>query len=78
MEKFDPFNSNTLSDQDFVLTFDMIMWRAFSMRCNVLIIKNSKLLIDKMKNEIKQGFDPSLRDIKARYVALGRQFNKSG
>ena len=32
--------------------------------------KNSKLLIDKMKNEIKQGFDPSLRDIKARYVAL--------
>ena len=40
------------------------------MRCNVLIIKNSKLLIDKMKNEIKQGFDPSLRDIKARYVAL--------
>lgn len=23
-----------------------------------------------MKNEIKQGFDPSLRDIKARYVAL--------
>ena len=40
------------------------------MRCNVLIIKIQSFLIDKMKNEIKQGFDPSLRDIKARYVAL--------
>ena len=37
-EVYDPFNGNTLSDQDFVLTFDDYV-ESFSMRCNVLIIK---------------------------------------
>ena len=68
-EVYDPFNGNTLSDQDFVLTFDDYV-ESFFDAMQRTDNKNSKLLIDKMKNEIKQGFDPSLRDIKARYVAL--------
>ena len=37
-------------------------------RTNDKRIKN--FLIQRMKNEIKSGFDPALRDIKSRYVSL--------
>ena len=69
-EVYDPFNSNTLSDQDFVLTFDDYVESFFDAMQRTDNKKIQSFLIDKMKNEIKQGFDPSLRDIKARYVAL--------
>ncbi|ARJ28091.1 bifunctional glycosyltransferase/CDP-glycerol:glycerophosphate glycerophosphotransferase [Staphylococcus lugdunensis] len=69
-EVYDPFNGNTLSDQDFVLTFDDYVESFFDAMQRTDNKKIQSFLIDKMKNEIKQGFDPSLRDIKARYVAL--------
>ncbi|MCJ1656993.1 bifunctional glycosyltransferase family 2 protein/CDP-glycerol:glycerophosphate glycerophosphotransferase [Staphylococcus sp. NRL 16/872] len=69
-EVYDPFVGNTLSDQDFVYKFDDYVDSFFDamQRTNDKEVKN--FLIQRMKNEIKKGFDPSLRDIKARYLTL--------
>lgn len=69
-EVYDPFYGNTLSDQDFTNKFEDHVNSFFDamQRTNDKRIKN--FLIQRMKNEIKNGFDPALRDIKSRYVSL--------
>ena len=57
-------------DQDFTNKFEDHVNSFFDamQRTNDKRIKN--FLIQRMKNEIKSGFDPALRDIKSRYVSL--------
>lgn len=69
-EVYDPFNGNTLSGQDFVDTFDDYTDSFFDALTRTNNKKVKQFLIDKMKNEIKRGFDPSLRDIQNRYTLL--------
>lgn len=69
-EIYDPFEGNTLSDQDFIFTFeDYVNSYLYSIkRTDNKDILN--FLSQKMKLEIKKGFDPSLRDINIRYSVL--------
>lgn len=69
-EVYDPFNGNTLSGQDFTNKFEDHVNSFFDAMQRTDDKKVRKFLIQKMKNEIKTGFDPSLRDIKARYITL--------
>lgn len=66
-EVYDPFNHNTLSDQDFILTFEDYVDNFFDSitRTNNKNVK--KFLVNKMKRKIKTEFDPSLRNINTRY-----------
>lgn len=69
-EIYDPFEGNTLSDQDFILTFEDYVNSYID---SVKRTNNKKVLnflTHKMKLEIKNGFDPSLRDIELRYNML--------
>nr|WP_263313446.1 CDP-glycerol:glycerophosphate glycerophosphotransferase [Mammaliicoccus sp. Marseille-Q6498] len=67
-EVYDPFEGNTLSDQEFDLTFDDYVESFFDSmnRTNNKMIK--RFLVNKMKYKIKSEFDPSIRDINVRYV----------
>ncbi|RTX74901.1 CDP-glycerol:glycerophosphate glycerophosphotransferase [Mammaliicoccus sciuri] len=69
-EIYDPFEGNTLSDQDFIFTFEDYVnsYLDSIKRTNNKEILN--FLSQKMKLEIKKGFDPSLRDINIRYSVL--------
>jgi len=69
-EVYDPFNGNTLSDQDFIDKFEDYTNSFFDAMQRTTNKEVKKFLVQRMKNEIKKGFDPSLRDIKARYIAL--------
>ena len=69
-EVYDPFNGNTLSDQDFIDKFEDYTNSFFDAIQRTTNKEVKKFLVQRMKNEIKKGFDPSLRDIKARYIAL--------
>lgn len=69
-EIYDPFEGNTLSDQDFIFTFEDYV---NSYLDSIKRTNNKEILIflsQKMKLEIKKGFDPSLRDINIRYSVL--------
>ncbi|MBO3076813.1 bifunctional glycosyltransferase family 2 protein/CDP-glycerol:glycerophosphate glycerophosphotransferase [Mammaliicoccus vitulinus] len=66
-EVYDPFNGNTLSNQDFILTFEDYANSFFDSMNRTHNKKVKKFLVYKMKNEIKFGFDPSLKDIEVRY-----------
>ncbi|MEB8104359.1 bifunctional glycosyltransferase/CDP-glycerol:glycerophosphate glycerophosphotransferase [Mammaliicoccus sciuri] len=75
-EVYDPFNGNTLSDQDFILTFEDYVNSYID---SVKRTNNKKVLnflTYKMKLEIKNGFDPSLRDIELRYNMLEKPLVK--
>ncbi|MEN3966061.1 bifunctional glycosyltransferase family 2 protein/CDP-glycerol:glycerophosphate glycerophosphotransferase [Mammaliicoccus sciuri] len=75
-EIYDPFEGNTLSDQDFILTFEDYV---NSYMDSVKRTNNKKVLnflTHKMKLEIKNGFDPSLRDIELRYNMLEKPLVK--
>lgn len=69
-EIYDPFEGNTLSDQDFIFTFEDYVnsYLDSIKRTDNKDILN--FLSQKMKLEIKKGFDPSLRDINIRYSVL--------
>ncbi|MGY0683485.1 bifunctional glycosyltransferase/CDP-glycerol:glycerophosphate glycerophosphotransferase [Mammaliicoccus sciuri] len=69
-EVYDPFEGNTLSDQDFILTFEDYVnsYTDSVKRTNNKTVLS--FLTHKMKLEIKNGFDPSLRDIDLRYNVL--------
>ncbi len=69
-EIYDPFEGNTLSDQDFIFTFEDYVnsYLDSIKRTNNKEILN--FLSQKMKLEIKKGFDPSLRDTNIRYSVL--------
>lgn len=69
-EVYDPFNGNTLSDQDFILTFEDYVNSFLDSMNRTNNKKIQKFLINKMKLEIKNGFDPSLKDIDLRYKIL--------
>ncbi|MEB6197403.1 bifunctional glycosyltransferase/CDP-glycerol:glycerophosphate glycerophosphotransferase [Mammaliicoccus sciuri] len=75
-EVYDPFEGNTLSDQDFILTFeDYVNSYIDSVkRTNNKTVLS--FLTQKMKLEIKNGFDPSLRDIELRYNMLEKPLVK--
>lgn len=69
-EIYDPFEGNTLSDQDFIFTFEDYV---NSYLDSIKRTDNKEILnflSQKMKLEIKKGFDPSLRDINIRYSVL--------
>lgn len=75
-EIYDPFEGNTLSDQDFILTFEDYVNSYID---SVKRTNNKKVLnflTHKMKLEIKNGFDPSLRDIELRYNMLEKPLVK--
>ncbi|MCD8846312.1 bifunctional glycosyltransferase family 2 protein/CDP-glycerol:glycerophosphate glycerophosphotransferase [Mammaliicoccus sciuri] len=75
-EVYDPFEGNTLSDQDFILTFeDYVNSYIDSVKRtnNKTVLR---FLTHKMKLEIKNGFDPSLRDIELRYNMLEKPLVK--
>lgn len=75
-EVYDPFEGNTLSDQDFILTFEDYVNSYID---SVKRTNNKKVLnflTYKMKLEIKNGFDPSLRDIELRYNMLEKPLVK--
>ncbi|MFI3545643.1 bifunctional glycosyltransferase family 2 protein/CDP-glycerol:glycerophosphate glycerophosphotransferase [Mammaliicoccus sciuri] len=69
-EIYDPFEGNTLSDKDFIFTFEDYVnsYLDSIKRTDNKDILN--FLSQKMKLEIKKGFDPSLRDINIRYSVL--------
>lgn len=69
-EIYDPFEGNTLSDHDFIFTFEDYVnsYLDSIKRTDNKDILN--FLSQKMKLEIKKGFDPSLRDINIRYSVL--------
>ncbi|GGI43485.1 bifunctional glycosyltransferase/CDP-glycerol:glycerophosphate glycerophosphotransferase [Mammaliicoccus stepanovicii] len=69
-EVYDPFYGNTLSDQDFIFTFGDYVKSFYDSMERTHNKKVKNFLIEKMKKEIKLGFDPSLRDIETRYNAL--------
>ncbi|WP_239739511.1 bifunctional glycosyltransferase family 2 protein/CDP-glycerol:glycerophosphate glycerophosphotransferase [Mammaliicoccus sp. P-M59] len=69
-EIYDPFEGNTLSDQDFIFTFEDYV---NSYLDSIKRTDNKEILnflSQKMKLEIKKGFDPSLTDINIRYSVL--------
>ncbi|MEB6339611.1 CDP-glycerol:glycerophosphate glycerophosphotransferase [Mammaliicoccus sciuri] len=75
-EIYDPFEGNTLSDQDFILTFEDYVNSYID---SVKRTNNKKVLnflTHKMKLKIKNGFDPSLRDIELRYNMLEKPLVK--
>ncbi|OCA12811.1 hypothetical protein BBD66_07575 [Mammaliicoccus sciuri] len=75
-EIYDPFEGNTLSDQDFILTFEDYVNSYID---SVKRTNNKKVLnflTHKMKLEIKNGFDPSIRDIELRYNMLEKPLVK--
>ncbi|MGG6839901.1 UNVERIFIED_CONTAM: bifunctional glycosyltransferase family 2 protein/CDP-glycerol:glycerophosphate glycerophosphotransferase [Mammaliicoccus sciuri] len=75
-EVYDPFEGNTLSDQDFILTFEDYV----NSYIDSVKRTNNKAVLSflthKMKLEIKNGFDPSLRDIELRYNMLEKPLVK--
>ena len=75
-EVYDPFEGNTLSDQDFILTFEDYV----NSYIDSVKRTNNKTVLSflthKMKLEIKNGFDPSLRDIELRYNMLEKPLVK--
>ncbi|QPW14247.1 MULTISPECIES: bifunctional glycosyltransferase family 2 protein/CDP-glycerol:glycerophosphate glycerophosphotransferase [Mammaliicoccus] len=75
-EIYDPFEGNTLSDQDFIFTFEDYVnsYLDSIKRTDNKDILN--FLSQKMKLEIKKGFDPSLRDINIRYSVLAQPLIK--
>ncbi|MDC5693440.1 bifunctional glycosyltransferase family 2 protein/CDP-glycerol:glycerophosphate glycerophosphotransferase [Mammaliicoccus sciuri] len=75
-EIYDPFEGNTLSDQDFIFTFEDYV---YSYLDSIKRTDNKDILnflSQKMKLEIKKGFDPSLRDINIRYSVLAQPLIK--
>ncbi|MDT3994478.1 CDP-glycerol:glycerophosphate glycerophosphotransferase, partial [Mammaliicoccus fleurettii] len=75
-EVYDPFEGNTLTDQEFILTFEDYVNSYFD---SIERTDNKKVihfLTDKMKKEIKNGFDPSLKDIELRYNTLEKPLVK--
>ena len=56
-EVYDPFNGNTLSDQDFILTFEDYVNSFLDSMNRTNNKKVQKFLINKMKQKIKNGFD---------------------
>lgn len=75
-EVYDPFEGNTLTDQEFILTFEDYVNSYFD---SVERTDNKKVihfLTYKMKQKIKNGFDPSLKDIELRYNTLEKPLVK--
>ncbi|WP_239700388.1 bifunctional glycosyltransferase family 2 protein/CDP-glycerol:glycerophosphate glycerophosphotransferase [Mammaliicoccus sp. D-M17] len=75
-EVYDPFEGNTLTDQEFILTFEDYVNSYFD---SIERTDNKKVihfLTNKMKKEIKNGFDPSLKDIELRYNTLEKPLVK--
>ena len=64
-EVYDPFNGNTLSDQDFIDKFEDYTNSFFDAMQRTTNKEVKKFLVQRMKMKLK-GFDPSLRDIKAK------------
>ncbi|ORI03552.1 CDP-glycerol:glycerophosphate glycerophosphotransferase [Mammaliicoccus sciuri] len=75
-EIYDPFEGNTLSDQDFILTFEDYVNSYIDSIQRTNNKKVLSFLTHKMKLEIKNGFDPSLRDIELRYNMLEKPLVK--
>lgn len=69
-EVYDPFEKNTLSDQDFILTFEDYVNSYIDAVNRTNNKKILNFLTSKMKSKIKNGFDPSVRDIESRYYML--------
>ncbi|WP_323702629.1 bifunctional glycosyltransferase family 2 protein/CDP-glycerol:glycerophosphate glycerophosphotransferase [Mammaliicoccus sp. Dog046] len=67
-EVYDPFEGSALSDQAFILTFEDYANSFFDSMERTNDKKVQKFLVNKMKNEIKKGFDPASRDIKQIYA----------
>lgn len=69
-EVYDPFDGNTLSDQNFIFTFEDYVDSFFDSIQRTNNKRVIEFLKNKMKLEIKKGFDPSLKDINERYTVL--------
>ncbi|PTJ79494.1 bifunctional glycosyltransferase/CDP-glycerol:glycerophosphate glycerophosphotransferase [Staphylococcus kloosii] len=69
-EVYDPFEGNALSSQDFIYTFEDYVNSYFDAISRTDNKKVKDFLTDKMKSKIKNGFDPSLKDIETRYNVL--------
>jgi CDP-glycerol glycerophosphotransferase len=69
-EVYDPFEGNALSSQDFIYTFEDYVNSYFDAVSRTDNKKVKDFLTEKMKSKIKNGFDPSLKDIETRYNVL--------
>lgn len=69
-EVYDPFEGNALSSQDFIYTFEDYVNSYFDAIRRTDNKKVKDFLTEKMKVQIKKGFDPSLKDIETRYNVL--------
>jgi CDP-glycerol glycerophosphotransferase len=69
-EVYDPFEGNALSSQDFIYTFEDYVNSYFDAISRTDNKKVKDFLTEKMKSKIKNGFDPSLKDIETRYNVL--------